>query len=95
MSKNVQNLLLPPEERLKPYLSDVEKKAYSTLNADETLIFGHTHRPFISSYSRVLNTGSWVSDAEFHNTFVELEDEEMKLPQFIDKHALLHDSLGF
>jgi UDP-2,3-diacylglucosamine pyrophosphatase LpxH len=93
----VQNLLLTPEERLKPYLSDVEKKAYSTVNADETLIFGHTHRPFISSDGKLLNTGSWVSDAEFHNTFVEVEDKETKLFQFIDKQTIkdLTDKLRY
>jgi UDP-2,3-diacylglucosamine pyrophosphatase LpxH len=93
----VQNLMLSPEERLKPYVGDVERKAYSGINADETLIFGHTHRPFISSDGKVLNTGSWVSDAEFHNTFVELEDKDMKLLQFIDKQTIkdLTDTLRY
>jgi predicted phosphodiesterase len=81
----VENLLLPPEQRLKSYLGDVEKKAYLSVKEGEILIFGHTHRPFISSDNKVLNTGSWVSDAEFHNTFVELEETEMKLFQFVNK----------
>ena len=83
----VQNLLLPPEERLKSYVSDVEKKAYSSVNEGETLVFGYTHRSFISSDGKIINTGSWVTGAEFHNTFVEIEDKEAKLFQFIDKAA--------
>jgi UDP-2,3-diacylglucosamine pyrophosphatase LpxH len=85
----VQNLLLPPEERLKSYLSDVEKKAHASVNDGETLVFGHTHRPFISSDDKIINTGSWVTEAEFHNTFVEIEDKEAKLFQFIDKQNII------
>jgi UDP-2,3-diacylglucosamine pyrophosphatase LpxH len=81
----VQNLMLPPQERLKPYLGDVERKAYTSIEAGQTLIFGHTHRPFISSDNTILNTGSWVSDAEYHNTFAELDETEMRLYQFEDK----------
>lgn len=86
----VQNLLLPPEERLKSYLGDVEKKAYASVNEGETLVFGHTHRPFISSDGKVINTGSWVADAEIHNTFVEIEDKEAKVFQFIDAQNIIN-----
>lgn len=84
----VQNLLLPPERRLKSYLGDVERKAYTSVNPGQTLIFGHTHRPFISSDSTVLNTGSWVSDSEYPNTFAELDEKEMRLYQFVDKNNI-------
>lgn len=84
----VENLLLPPEERLKPYVGDVEKKAYTSVNEGEVLIFGHTHRPFVSDDMKLVNTGSWVSDAEVHNTFVELEGKEIKLFQFKDQQKI-------
>jgi UDP-2,3-diacylglucosamine pyrophosphatase LpxH len=80
----VENLLLPPEQRLKPYLGDVERKAYSSTKEGETLIFGHTHRPFVGSDKTVINTGSWVSEAKFHNTYVELDEKGMKLFQFVN-----------
>jgi predicted phosphodiesterase len=62
--------LQPPEERIMPYLSDVEKKAYLTVKDGEVLVFGHTHRPFIRNDSKIVNTGSWVKDAA-HSRFVE------------------------
>jgi UDP-2,3-diacylglucosamine pyrophosphatase LpxH len=85
----LENLLLPPERRLELYLPDVEKKAHDSVGEGETLIFGHTHKPFISSDHKVVNTGSWVSDAETSNTFVQIEGEEMKLCQFKDKQTII------
>ncbi len=84
----VENLLLPPEERLKGYFGDVEKRAYTSVNEGELLIFGHTHRPFVTDDLKLANTGSWVKDAEVHNTFVELEGREMKLFQFKDQQVI-------
>jgi predicted phosphodiesterase len=86
----VENLMLPPEERLEPYINDVEKKAYATVNNGETLIFGHTHRPFVSNDHKLVNTGSWVSDADIHNTFVEIEPEnaDLKIFQFEDEQTI-------
>ena len=85
----VQNLLLPPEQRLKPYLADVEKKAYSTVKDGEILVFGHTHRPFISDDGKIVNTGSWVKEAEFHNTFLEIDGNIMRLFQFNNEDAIV------
>ncbi|MDA4130995.1 MAG: metallophosphoesterase, partial [Thaumarchaeota archaeon] len=45
----VNHLMQPPEQRLQPYLGDVEKLAFSSLSEGEKLVFGHTHRPFVSS----------------------------------------------
>lgn len=78
----IENLLIPPEKRLEPYITDVEKKAYSSVNDGETLVFGHTHRPFVSKDRRLVNTGSWVKDATIFNTFVELDGKDVKLFQF-------------
>ncbi len=78
----IENLLLPPEERLKPTLSNVERKAYSTIQDDQVLIFSHTHRPFISSDKRLINCGSWVKDAPIHNTFVEIDCDDTKIYRF-------------
>jgi UDP-2,3-diacylglucosamine pyrophosphatase LpxH len=69
----------PPETRLKSGLSDVEKKAISSVKPDEVLIFGHTHHPFINSKGNVANCGSWVTDAPVHNTYVRLEDGKPRL----------------
>jgi predicted phosphodiesterase len=84
----VENLLLPPAQRLKPYFGDLEKRAYTSVNEGEVLIFGHTHRPFVTDDLKLANTGSWVSDAEVHNTFVELEGKEIKLFQFKDQQVI-------
>ena len=78
----VKNLLLPPEERLESFISDVEKKAYSTVNDDQVLVFGHTHRPFISSDHKLVNCGSWVKDAKINNTFVEIDGDDINIFKF-------------
>ena len=82
----VEHLMTPPEERLKPYMTDVERKAYSDVKDGEMLIFGHTHRPFVSPDRNLINTGSWVSDAQIHNnnfnTFAELDEDQIKLLRF-------------
>jgi predicted phosphodiesterase len=41
---------------------------------EEVLIFGHTHSPFISENKMVANSGSWVTDNEFHNTYIKIND---------------------
>ena len=72
-----KHLLQPPEQRLQP--GDVEERAFASLQPGEKLVFGHTHRPFVSSDGRVANSGSWVTDAEYHNTYVELDGQTMEL----------------
>jgi UDP-2,3-diacylglucosamine pyrophosphatase LpxH len=86
----VQNLLLPPEKRLGDlFLPDVEKTAYQSVGEGETLIFGHTHRPLVSSDHKLVNTGSWVSDAQPSNTFVEIDGDQIKLCQFKNKDTII------
>jgi UDP-2,3-diacylglucosamine pyrophosphatase LpxH len=79
MDGYVNHLMQRPEDRLAPYIGDVEKRAFSSLAQGEKLVFGHTHRPFVSSDGRVANSGSWVTDAAVHNTYVELDGESMRL----------------
>jgi UDP-2,3-diacylglucosamine pyrophosphatase LpxH len=83
----IKHLTEPPETRLKPYLTDVEAKACRSVNDNEILIFGHTHRPFVSNDKRVVNAGSWVSEPQTNykfNTFVELDGDQIGLFRFVD-----------
>ena len=41
---------------------------------DGTIIFGHTHSPFITEDKKVVNSGSWVTDNDFHDTYVEIDN---------------------
>jgi len=72
-------LQLPPEERLIEALKGVEKKACSTIQPSEVLVFGHTHRPFVNKSENLANTGSWITTVPVHNTFVRLEGGKPKL----------------
>ncbi|MGA2664881.1 MAG: metallophosphoesterase [Nitrososphaerales archaeon] len=78
----IDRLLKGPESRLQDLLPTVERKAYSSLRQGELLVFGHTHRPFVSADGRLANAGSWVTDAAVHDTFVELDGGEVKLFTF-------------
>ena len=80
----IDHLLKGPESRLQDLLPSVERKAYSSLRQGEILVFGHTHRPFVSADGRLANAGSWVRDAAVHDTFVELDGDQVKLFAFGD-----------
>lgn len=52
------------------------------MKPDETLIFGHTHSPFINNDLKVANTGSWIDELpnrEQQNSYIEIEEGEMEL----------------
>jgi len=71
-----------PEERLKEEkLEIVEKRAFDEVRGknSQLLIFGHTHHPFINQGESLINTGSWVTDAVIHNTYVELKGGKPRL----------------
>lgn len=72
-------LQLGPEQRLVESLKGVEKKARSTVQPNEVLIFGHTHRPFVNKAENLANTGSWVTTIPVHNTFVRVDNGKPKL----------------
>ena len=40
----------------------------------ETIIFGHTPSPFITENKMVGNSGSWVTDNDFHNTYIKIDN---------------------
>lgn len=63
----VNDLLQPAEER--QGMDSIDKFARSKakypllgMQLDDTLIFGHTHRPFVDLTNHVVNTGAWISD---------------------------------
>ena len=76
---------IPPKEAVPPLLqprNKIEELAMSPLarsifiggETDEAIIFGHTHSPFITRDKTVANSGSWVKDNNFHNTYVTIDD---------------------
>jgi UDP-2,3-diacylglucosamine pyrophosphatase LpxH len=75
--RTAEALQLDPLERLKE--GRVEKKAISSVKPGEVLIFGHTHRPFVNKAENVANTGSWITTAPVHNTYVRLEGGKPRL----------------
>ena len=70
-----------PSTRLTVTKPDIDKIAYKEQQkkANEILIFGHTHRPFINNQENLVNSGSWVTNEDVHNTYVELKDGKPKL----------------
>lgn len=60
------------------------KYLFLGMQPHEKLVFGHTHRPFISKDKNVANTGSWVNELEekYQNSYVEIDDGEMDLKFF-------------
>jgi UDP-2,3-diacylglucosamine pyrophosphatase LpxH len=77
--RTAETLQLDPSERLKDTMSGVEKKACSTVQPGEVLVFGHTHRPFVNEEENVAKTGSWLTTAPIHNTYVRLEGGKPRL----------------
>lgn len=70
-----------PSARLAVTKPDIDQQAYKEQGkrANEILIFGHTHRPFINEQENLVNSGSWVTNEDVHNTYVELKDGKPKL----------------
>ncbi|MGD0146079.1 MAG: metallophosphoesterase family protein [Nitrososphaerales archaeon] len=79
LRRTAQMLQLDPQERLKESLTGLERKARSTVQPGEVLVFGHTHRPFVNKDENLANTGSWITTAPIHNTFVRLEGGKPRL----------------
>ena len=77
-AKMLQN---SPETRLADTIEDVDRRAYKAVSGrpNEILIYGHTHRPFINRQENLVNTGSWVTDAPVHDTYVELSGGKPRL----------------
>jgi predicted phosphodiesterase len=77
--KKVEGLQIRPEDRLKDTLGAVERLACSSVMPGEVLVFGHTHRPFVNRSENVVNSGSWVTDAPVHDTYVRIEAGKPRL----------------
>jgi predicted phosphodiesterase len=83
LRRTTDMLQLYPQERLKKTLkktlTGLERKARSTVQPVEVLIFGDTHRPFMNKAENLINTGSWITTDSIHNTFVRLESGKPRL----------------
>jgi UDP-2,3-diacylglucosamine pyrophosphatase LpxH len=77
--RTMKTLQLDPQERLEGKLKGLEKKACSSVQPGEVLVFGHTHRPFVNQAENAGNTGSWITTAPIHNTYVRLEGGKPRL----------------
>lgn len=91
IEKTTKFLRTPPNERGKIenlYNLAISKGAYILLGMkpDEYLIYGHTHRPYISEQHRRANTGAWVQDETLSpasiNTYVSITGGRMALRKF-------------
>lgn len=82
-----------PGERLKDKLEKVEMRSYDVIRgkANNILVFGHTHHPFVNSKEDLVNSGSWVKDATPHNTYVVLENGKPHL--FVYGGEEIHERL--
>jgi len=84
--KYLQHLLTPPKDRLSTTpgttYSEVEKKAAESVQNGQLLVFGHSHRPFVSPTQNLVNTGSWVNEEETYNTYVELDGKKIRLMRY-------------
>ena len=78
----LQRLKTPASARVSTAFSNVEVKAAENVRNGELLVFGHTHRPFVSPTQNLVNTGSWVSDEKIYNTWVEIEGKNVLLMQY-------------
>ncbi len=47
----------------------------------ETLIFGHTHRPYVNNLMKIYNCGSFLPDDDV-KTYIEISDNDVKLERF-------------
>lgn len=74
-----ERLQLPPEQRLPNSIDEINSRACASVQPGEILVFGHTHQPFMNIAENVVNSGSWVTDALPHNTYVELSNGKPRL----------------
>jgi len=76
-----KSLMEGPETRLAGRLEETERLAREAQGGanDEILVFGHTHHPFINAEENIVNTGSWVVEADPHDTYAVLEAGKPRL----------------
>lgn len=70
-----------PAVRLLDKLERLETRALDQVRGrpGHMLVFGHTHHPFINTDENLVNTGSWVTEALLHSTYVVIEDGKPRL----------------
>ena len=80
----VRDPLLKPRNKIEELaMSPLARSMLIGGESDEVIIFGHTHSPFFSKDKMVANSGSWVTDNNFHNTFITIQDNgDMTLNQY-------------
>lgn len=82
-SKDRMKLVRPRNKIEELAMSPVARSMFVGGEPDEAMIFGHTHSPFITEDRRVANSGSWVADNDFHDTYIEIDNNgDMKLKQY-------------
>ena len=82
----IDKLQRKPQERLKKDSVDkINAAACKEVKPNEILIFGHTHVPFINKAENLANSGSWVKDANPHDTYVEITAGKPRLFIFGDR----------
>jgi hypothetical protein len=69
-----QPLLKPRDEIEELAMSPVARSMLIGGEQDETIIFGHTHSPFFTEDKMVVNSGSWVTDNDLHDTYIRIDD---------------------
>lgn len=75
LDENKTNPLLKPRNKIEELaMSPVARSMFIGGEPSETIIFGHTHSPFITKDKMIVNSGSWVTDNDFHNTYVKIDD---------------------
>ena len=99
LTMRVKSLKDGPEVRIKDKLDEIESRALGEIRGSpgQLLVFGHTHHPFINSDENIANTGSWVRDANPHNTYIELIGGRAKLfifggEEIKDRQVITHTS---
>jgi len=79
----LQHLMTPPNQRKTRPFRNVEKRAATEPKPKGAiLIFGHTHRPFVNAAKGLANAGSWVKGEKTFDTYLELNEKDIKLMQF-------------
>lgn len=90
LDEQIEDIRKPPHERGnfdRVHALAVSKGAYVLfgMHPDESLVYGHTHKPYINEEKTVANTGSWVDEGPAdrpRNTYVVIENGRMELRMF-------------
>jgi len=64
---------------------DCIKANFKITDDEEFIVYGHTHRPFVDTEKRVANTGCWIKDSEYTNTYFEFKEWPPRIVEFKGK----------